>query len=300
MDIKKWRLFADIADTGNFTKSGERLGYSQSGVSHILKSMESEVGFPLFIRSRKGVSLTINAKTILPAVRSMLSVYDNLQQQVQEINGFHKGQIVIGTFTSISIHWLPEILLAFRKAYPGINIELKEGGSDEIKRWIMEDRVDFGFLSKRNIADLEWISLCKDPLLALLPKDAPAPEDHIFRLKDLGSEDFIISTHGVDYDIHYALEDAGVKPNIRFYSNDDHAIIAMVGHHLGISVLPGLVLQGSEDQIAAYPLEPYYERELGVALKSRERLSPASVRFLNLTKEILEKDKGQSEKMFTI
>ena len=51
MDIKKCSLFADVAETENFTKSGERLGYTQSGVSHILKSLEDEVGFPLFIRN---------------------------------------------------------------------------------------------------------------------------------------------------------------------------------------------------------------------------------------------------------
>ena len=49
MDISKYALFADVADTGNFTKSGERMGYTQPGVSHILKAMESEFGFPLFV-----------------------------------------------------------------------------------------------------------------------------------------------------------------------------------------------------------------------------------------------------------
>ena len=44
MDISKYALFADVADTGNFTKSGERMGYTQPGVSHILKAMESEFG----------------------------------------------------------------------------------------------------------------------------------------------------------------------------------------------------------------------------------------------------------------
>lgn len=80
MDIKKCTLFADVAETENFTKSGERLGYTQSGVSHILKSLEEEVGFPLFIRNKQGVKLTSNAQLILPAVRAMLSDHENLEQ----------------------------------------------------------------------------------------------------------------------------------------------------------------------------------------------------------------------------
>ena len=75
MDIKKCSLFADVAETENFTKSGERLGYTQSGVSHILKSLEDEVGFPLFIRNNQGVKLTANAQLVLPAVRSLLAIH---------------------------------------------------------------------------------------------------------------------------------------------------------------------------------------------------------------------------------
>lgn len=74
MDINKYALFVDVAETGNFTKTGERMGYTQPGVSHILKSMEAELGFPLFIRTRHGISLTSNAEAILPIVRNMLSI----------------------------------------------------------------------------------------------------------------------------------------------------------------------------------------------------------------------------------
>lgn len=57
MDINKYILFADVAATKNFTKSGERMGYTQPGVSHVLKAMERELGFPLFLRTPKGVNL---------------------------------------------------------------------------------------------------------------------------------------------------------------------------------------------------------------------------------------------------
>lgn len=55
MDINKYILFADVAATKNFTKSGERMGYTQPGVSHVLKAMERELGFPLFLRTPKGL-----------------------------------------------------------------------------------------------------------------------------------------------------------------------------------------------------------------------------------------------------
>lgn len=287
MDIKKLQLFMDVSETENFTKSGDRMGYTQSGVSHMLKSLETEIGFPLFIRSKQGVKLTPNAQTILPLVRSLLAKYENLEQNISEINGLDVGQLTIATFSSVSIHYLPRILHRFQKTYPGINIKLLEGGTDDIVSWVEEDIADFGFVSEREIHALDWIPLCEDPLMAVLPQDYPAPESGEFPMEDFRDEDFIISAMGTDYDIHYALSSSGVSPNIRYTSTDDHAIISMIANHLGISILPKLVFRDLENSVAAYPLKPYYFRMLGIALKSKENMSPAAAKFINLTKETL-------------
>ncbi|MCI5650098.1 MAG: LysR family transcriptional regulator [Fusicatenibacter sp.] len=287
MDIKKCSLFADVAETGNFTKSGERLGYTQSGVSHILKSLEEEVGFPLFLRTKQGVKLTANAQLLLPTVRSLLALHENLEQIINEINGLETGELTIATFASISIHWLPKIIHQFQQIYPNINIRLMEGGTDDIVKWVEDDLADFGFVSGRQLNQLEFIPLCDDPLMAILPKDYPVPESGCFNITDFQGQNFIISATGTDYDVHYALDTSKVAPNILFSSKDDHAIISMTANKLGISILPKLVIRNFENQILAYPLEPFYQRTLGIAVKSRAMMSPAAVKFFNLTKEML-------------
>ena len=79
MDIKKYALFVDVANTKNLTKSGERMGYTQPGVSHVLKTIEAELGFELFLRTKKGVELTPNAQAILPLVREILATTPTAQ-----------------------------------------------------------------------------------------------------------------------------------------------------------------------------------------------------------------------------
>lgn len=287
MDIKKFRLFADVAETENFTKTGNRMGYTQSGVSHMLKSLEDDVGFSLFIRSKQGVKLTKNAESILPSIRALLSIYENLEQSINEINGLETGRLTIATFSSISIHWLPKIIHKFQKTYPGINIKLMEGGTDDIVNWIDSDIADFGFMSQRQIKTLDWITLCEDPLMAVVPKSFPVPESNMFPIKDFENKDFIISAMGTDYDIHHALSTSKVSPNILFSSKDDQTIISMISNELGISILPKLVFRNFEDQVSSYPLEPFYSRTLGVAVKSIENMSPAAYKFLDLTKDML-------------
>lgn len=287
MDIKKYALFADIAETQNFTKSGNRMGYTQSGVSHILKSLEMELGFPLFIRTKQGVKLTKDACLVLPLVRTLLATNENLEQTINSINGLECGHLTIATFSSISIHWLPNIIHRFQNIYPGIDIDLMEGGTDDIVKWIKNDVVDFGLLSKRNTKSLEWISLREDPLMAVLPKNYQCASCDYFKIEDFQDKPFIISATGTDYDVHHALKCSNVVPHIQFSSKDDHAIISMVANHLGISILPQLILNQYKEDILALPLKPYYSRNLGIALKSKENVTPASVKFIRLVKEML-------------
>lgn len=287
MDIKKLLLFADVAETENFTKTGNRMGYTQSGVSHLLKSLEDEMGFSLFIRSKQGVKLTGNAKMILPGVRSLLAMTEHLEQVINEINGLETGQLVIATFSSISIHWLPNIIHSFQQSYPNIRIRLLEGGTDDIVNWIESDLADFGFLSKRNTKSLDWIPLYEDPLYAVVPLDYPAPEDNMFPIEDFEGHHFVISAMGTDYDVHHALDSSGIHPIIDFSSKDDHAIISMIKNKLGIGILPGLTLRNFESQVSVYPLKPYYSRTLGVAMKSRKLLTPAALKFLKMTRDMM-------------
>ncbi len=287
MDIKKYELFADVAETGNFTKSGDRMGYTQSGVSHILGSLEAEIGFPLFIRTKQGVRLTKNAETLLPLVHSLLSINENLEQTIHDINGLDIGHLVIASYASISVHWLPRIVHRFQENYPGISITLMEGGTDDITGWVKDSIADFGFMSEMNTGALEWISLRDDPLMAILPKDYPAPDNGVFRVADFQEQPFIITATGTDYDVHHALSTAGITPNIQFSSKEDRAIVSMVANHLGVSILPKLVIKDLEYRIQAYPLEPFCCRNLGIAIKSHQNMSPAARKFLKLTEEML-------------
>jgi DNA-binding transcriptional LysR family regulator len=220
-------------------------------------------------------------------IRSMLSRYESFEQTINDLNGLETGRLVIATFASIAINWLPPIIHRFGEIYPSIDIHLMEGGTDDIVTWIEEDRADFGFMSKRQTKTLDWISLQDDPLVAVVPKNYPAPKNNLFPIEDFHEKDFIISAQGIDYDVHYALESSHITPNMRFSSTYDHTIIAMISEGMGVSILPKLTLRNLENQVDSYLLEPYYSRDLGIAMKSKETMSPAAAKFLEITKKVL-------------
>ena len=211
-----------------------------------------------------------------------------LQKQASaSLKGLDTGHLTIASFASISRNWLPRALHEFQEDYPGIEIELLEGGTDDIVQWINDSVADLGLVSKRHTDGLEWIPLYEDPLMAILPKSFSTSSDFC-PIIDLMAHPFIISTAGTDYDVHYALQSSGINHDIRFSSMDDLAIVSMVANNLGVSILPKLVIDGMDEKVLTLPLEPYYTRELGIAYKSSANLSPAARRFIEKVQLILQ------------
>ena len=119
----------------------------------------------------------------------------------------------------------------------------------------------------------------EDRLLAILPRHSRFGSYPRFLLVECETEPFISLLESSDHDARRALEAAGVKPNVRFYTKDDYAIIAMVEQGLGISIMPELLLKGRHDDIQMLPLVPEAKRTIGIAIAAGDKAGPATRRF---------------------
>ena len=119
----------------------------------------------------------------------------------------------------------------------------------------------------------------EDRLLAILPRHSRFGSYPRFPLVECETEPFISLLESSDHDARRALEAAGVKPNVRFYTKDDYAIIAMVEQGLGISIMPELLLKGRHDDIQMLPLVPEAKRTIGIAIAAGDKAGPATRRF---------------------
>ena len=117
MDIKYLQLIEDINQTHSLTMSAQRLGYTQSALSHSIKKIEAKLGVTLLSRTNHGVALTSEAKFLLPYIQSTTSQYRAFEEAVNALHGLKKGSITIGTYSSMAIHWLPSMICAFRKTF---------------------------------------------------------------------------------------------------------------------------------------------------------------------------------------
>ena len=281
MNITKYQTFLRVVELGSLTRAAEDLGYTQSGVSHIINSLEEELGFKLLLRSRAGVKLTADGERVLPAVRGILNGVNQLNQIVDAIRGLDTGLIRVGTFTSVAVHWLPGMIKAFQEQYPRIEFQLLNGDYHDVERWLQDGSIDVGFVTLPSPTDCRIIPLRQDRLLAILPKDHPKAKLDRFPLSEIGGEAFISLLKNSDHDARRAMEVAGVKPNIKFTMKDDYAIIAMVENGLGISIVPELLLQGHTENLCAMELFPSAKRTIALACPEASVQSPAVLAFVD-------------------
>jgi len=290
MELKTLQVFVAVSDYKNLTLAGQCLGYTQSGVSHIIKNLEAELGFSLFSRTTRMVSLNENGRLLLPMARELLRCSDKLDQMVASLKGLDIGSIRIASFTSVSVHWLPPIIKAFQKDYPNIGIQLREGGGQEIERWVECGDADLGFLSHQIHHQLDWIPLAEDEMVAVLPQDHPLGKQERCPVSALEKEPFIMYAAGVDYDMEKILRQNRLCPRVWFSSMDDHTIISMVENGLGVSIMPGLILKGYARNVAIRPLDPPFFRSLGILLPSAAGSSPAVKKFIRYVKSMITPD----------
>ena len=279
MNIAKYQALVTAVEEGSLTIAAERLGCTQSAVSHSIAGLEEELGFALITRNRSGVRLTPEGERLMPSVRNLLSSAEQLRQTASSIRGLDSGTVRIGSFTSVAVHWLPAILKHFQQDYPKVEIRLLNGDYNDVDRWIRDGSVDIGFITVPSELECETVALMEDRLLAILPEDSRFSNYPKFPLVECEREPFISLLQSSDNDLRRTLESAGVTPNIKFTTKDDYAIIAMVESGLGISIMPKLLLKGRTDNVCALPLLPPSSRRIALAIPKKESASPAAQSF---------------------
>ena len=279
-------------ETGSLTAAAKREGLTQSAVSHCIAELEKELGFSVINRGRGGVRLTAEGERIMPYVRGLLNSAEQLEQAASEIRGLDSGIVRIGAFTSAAVHWLPGILKQFQTDYPNVEFRLFNGDYHDVEQWLSDGSIDVGFVSVPCSVDCECITLMEDKLLAIIPENSRFASYQKFPLIECETEPFISLLESSDHDARRALDAAGVTPNVRFYTKDDYAIIAMVEQGLGISIMPELLLKGRHDRLKILPLVPEAKRTIGLAIAAGERAGPATRKFAEYIVEYVSRKNG--------
>ena len=272
MDSKKLEILMTAADLGSFTKASEVVGYTQSGLTHMMDALEKEVGFPLLQRSHNGISLTEQGLQLMPAIREFLRANANLENQIRTISVQKSEVIRIAAYASIAMHWMPELLYRFKRICPEVNVDLRMvDHALEPFELLEAGQTDVIFASRQNYNSCDWIPLYNETMYAILPKDYPIGSRTHFPLKEFEGKEFLMPYGRFDIDVKSILQPLGIKLNATTARVDDETVIQMVARGQGISMMSELMIRGRTDNVLCIPVEPLAIRELGMGTHVKKK-----------------------------
>ena len=290
MDTKKVSALLTALNRGSLSAAAEELGYTQSGLTHMMNSLEDELGLTLLVRNKAGVQISPSGQELLADLEALANAADKLEQDAAALHDRTFKTIRIGSYSSVARNWLPAILSEYKYSSPETRTSLSMQNISEQYSAVKNGTLDCAIVSYQPdlMAGLVWTPLRDDELVAILP-GTYSVEDGSFPVAYFAGMEFLMPSGGFDMDILPIFQNIPPKqaPDFRYTNMEDAAIISMVAHGLGVSILSRLIMQESKDHPAIVSLDPPAYRKLGIIVKEKRQNEKAIRSFISCARSTL-------------
>ncbi|HEV3500978.1 MAG TPA: LysR substrate-binding domain-containing protein [Bradyrhizobium sp.] len=288
MDAADLRVFQSVAVTGSMNKAALELNTVQSNITARIKSLEDEVGFALFERTNRGVTLTAAGRRLLPFAARAARLLDDARRAVAD-EGTPSGALVVGSLETTAALRLSPILAEFAATYPAVDLSLRTGTSCELVDQVLDRSLEGAYVcGPVNHPDLLVESFVREELVILT---APAVADfEILAAKpDLK---IVVLRAGCSYRLRLEamLARRGIVGVRQLEFGTLEAIISCVGAGLGVTLLPRALLGSvwEHGRVRIHPLPDDEGWVDTVFIRHREAYDSSALRaFLDIARPTL-------------
>jgi DNA-binding transcriptional LysR family regulator len=242
VELRQLEYFIAVAEERHFTRAAARMHVAQSGLSASIRSLERELGASLFLRNTRSVELTDAGEALLAEARHTLANVAAAKDAVAAVQGLLRGTLAVGTLQCLGAFDLPSVLARFHAAHPGVEIRLRQGGSTDLIERVRAGDLDLAFVTAPadGASGVVLTPIAAEPMTLACGPAHPLRERGSVALADLRDETFVDFYPGwLTRDVvDRALAAAGVHRRVGFEVNDVHWLLDLVGHGLGIAVVP--------------------------------------------------------------
>ncbi|OBJ72217.1 LysR family transcriptional regulator [Mycobacterium colombiense] len=264
--LSQLKTFIAVVDQGGFTAAGRRLGLSQPAVSRTVATLEKELGLPLFLRRRDGLSLTEAGAIALTHAREAVRQLTLMRTEVAGLAGDLTGTLSLASVPSATGSLVAPQLRAFAQRHPAVTIRLLEGSENEILDWLDRGAAEAGVVSLP-VKGLDVAVLGDQQMVAVVPADSRLASKDTITYAELAEEPFVRSTGGCAEVFMPIARRAGIEFDLAFEAREIAATLEIVRAGLGVSILPSAGLS-ELDGVAVRPLLPQTVRRLGLAISA--------------------------------
>lgn len=244
MDDRQLAAFVAVAEELNFTRAAQRLFVVQSTLSASIRSLEQELGSPLFTRSTRRVALTPVGEVLLPTARSAIDSLDRMRSLASDDAAGLRGRVRIGTFSALDLIGLPEALGAYRRRHPLVEVLLRTSttGSTGLADDLRRGRLDVALLALPvdELSDLAVTTVFRGDYVLLVEAGHPLEGAELPTPRDLDGLTFVDSPAGFGnrVSVDRAFRAAGATRRVGTEVADLPAIPRFVRAGLGPAVVP--------------------------------------------------------------
>lgn len=281
-----YRIFYETARCRSFSIAAQRLYISQSAISQCIHQLESDLNAQLFVRTRKGVSLTNEGQLLFLKVESAITSIEQGEKQLDRLHHLEAGELRIAAGDTITTHFLLKYLEEYHATYPDIRIEMANSYSSQMLTLVKEGKADLAFVNM----PMEDEELIFEPCLEISDVFVCGPDfekkdsyswEEVAKLPLILIEKNASSRHFLEK--NFAERNISLNPQIEVAVHD--LMIRFASIHLGISCVVEQFAKAELEKgiIQKLPLAPPLpKRSIGCAYLKNAPLSSAAKAFLDM------------------
>lgn len=235
MNTKQLEYFLELAQVLNYRRASERLGITQPTLSKAMEHLENDLGFSLFARSGRSISLTPQGKAFVPYAQEGLN---RIEQGIRA--AMQRETLRLGCIIAIANSVLPEFVRLYQKRNPGALVQIHSAVSNDLQDMLENDKLDIVLCSpSERYSDISFFPLFEQPLVVCMHPSHPLAGRTVLYPEDLLQQTFVIHTrNGYFYRLYASIfHDLNCSLKIAAEADEDGALLSLARNNIGICIV---------------------------------------------------------------
>lgn len=265
MDFRHLEALVAIADEGSFTAAADALNTVQSNVSGQIRQLETEIGVPLLVRSRRGASLTEAGRAVVTRARRIQRERDGILADVAALEGLQIGEVTFGIVGTASRWLVPELVGSLRRRAPGVRLRINEGTSERLVAEVLSGQLAQAIVTAPVLGDrLISEHLLDERLVGLVPEDSDLADDDAVPLATIARLPMVMppANNPLRLEVQEAAARVGVELEVPIEVEGVRLIGELVGAGAGVSILPETAIDPDTAGVRTVPVDDLPPRRL--------------------------------------
>lgn len=284
--LELYRVFQAVAGQESISAAARTLYLSQSAVSQSVQQLERQLGTKLFLRGRKGVTLTEEGRMLYDYVRDAMSLLESGESKLRQARELEIGQLMIGASDTLTRWWLLPYLQRFHRKYPGVRLTLRNGTSRQVLELLREGKVDVAFASKPEHGEQFRVEVCFDThmIFAAAP-DYPCDFSRTYSAAEVAAMPLILLDRkaGSRLFLEERFSRMGLRLQPEFELATHELVLAVAKSGLGVACVTREFSRHALEAGDVRPLHTGWEipaRQVAMCTPERGGLSAAAEHFM--------------------